>query len=59
MLFFKIRSKGHKGLLIFISVLKEMVFQSFDLQLFDYLLKTIKDDDLGNSHDAGIVEKWL
>ena len=41
----KIRSKGYKGFLIFITVLKEMVFQSFEVQPFDYLLKPIKYDD--------------
>ena len=41
----KIRSKGYKGFLIFITVLKEMVFQSFEVQPFDYLLKPIKYDN--------------
>lgn len=39
------RSKGYKGFLIFITVLKEMVFQSFEVQPFDYLLKPIKYDN--------------
>ena len=41
----KIRSKGYKGFLIFITVLKEMVFQSFEVQPFDYLLKPIQYDN--------------
>lgn len=34
----RMRNKNHyKGFLIFITVLKEMVFQSFEVQPFDYL----------------------
>ena len=35
----KLRERDFKGFLIFITVLKEMVFQSFEVQAYDYLLK--------------------
>lgn len=35
----KLRARGFKGTLIFITVLKEMVFSSFEVQAFDYLVK--------------------
>lgn len=38
----KLRSRKFKGVLIFITVLKEMVFQSFEVQAFDYLVKPIE-----------------
>lgn len=41
----KMRNKNYKGFLIFITVLKEMVFHSFEVQPFDYLLKPIEYDN--------------
>ncbi len=38
----KLRDHKFKGILIFITVLKEMVFQSFEVQAFDYLVKPIE-----------------
>lgn len=38
----KLRSRKFKGVLIFITVLKEMVFQSFEVQAYDYLVKPIE-----------------
>ncbi len=46
----KLRNQGFKGILIFITVLKEMVFQSFEVQAYDYLVKPI---------DAGHFEKTM
>lgn len=37
----KLRNRKFKGVLIFITVLKEMVFQAFDVQAYDYLVKPI------------------
>lgn len=41
----RLRQSGFKGFLIFITVLKEMVFQAFAVQAFDYLLKPVQEDD--------------
>jgi len=38
----KLRSRKFKGVVIFITVLKEMVFQSFEVQAYDYLVKPIE-----------------
>lgn len=38
----KLRNRKFKGVLIFITVLKEMVFQAFDVQAYDYLVKPIE-----------------
>ncbi len=37
----RLRADNFQGILIFITVLKEMVFQSFELQPFDYLVKPV------------------
>jgi len=39
----KLRHHKFKGILIFITVLKEMVFQSFEVQPYDYLVKPIEE----------------
>lgn len=39
----KLRRRKFKGVLIFITVLKEMVFQSFEVQPYDYLVKPIEE----------------
>lgn len=40
----KLRQSDFKGFLIFITILKEMVFRSFEVQAFDYLLKPVQED---------------
>lgn len=42
----KLRKRKFKGFLIFITVLREMVFCSFEVQAFDYLVKPIEEKDL-------------
>ena len=37
----KLRAGRFRGVLIFITVLKEMVFQSFEVQAYDYLVKPV------------------
>ncbi len=37
----KLRADRFRGSLIFITVLKEMVFQSFEVQTYDYLVKPV------------------
>ena len=39
----KLRADKFQGFLIFITVLKEMVFQSFEVQAYDYLVKPIEE----------------
>lgn len=39
----KLRKRGFKGFLVFITVLKEMVFASFEVQAYDYLVKPVKE----------------
>ena len=41
----RLRTHGFKGFLIFITVLKEMVFRSFEVQPFDYLVKPVQEGD--------------
>ena len=39
----KLRADKFRGFLIFITVLKEMVFRSFEVQAYDYLVKPIAE----------------
>ena len=39
----KLRADQFRGILIFITVLKEMVFQSFEVQAYDYLVKPVEE----------------
>lgn len=41
----RLRGHGYNGFLIFITVLKEMVFRSFEVQPFDYLVKPVQEGD--------------
>lgn len=41
----RLRDHGYNGFLIFITVLKEMVFRSFEVQPFDYLVKPVQEED--------------
>lgn len=47
----KLRSKNFKGFLIFVTVLKEMVFRSFEVQTFDYLVKPIEEAHFNKTMD--------
>lgn len=40
----RLRAHGYNGFLIFITVLKEMVFRSFEVQPFDYLVKPVQKE---------------
>lgn len=39
----ELRSRNFGGYIIFITILKEMVFQSFEVQAYDYLVKPIEE----------------
>lgn len=41
----KLRARGFKGFLIFMTVLKETVFKAFEVSAYDYLVKPIKESD--------------
>lgn len=62
----KLRNRKFKGFLIFITVLKEMVFQAFDVQAYDYLVKPIEErqfektmgrllETIQNASEAGLL----
>ncbi len=40
----RLRAHGYNGFLVFITILKEMVFQSFEVQPFDYFVKTVQGE---------------
>lgn len=42
----KLRIKGYKGFLVFVTILSEMVFRSFEVQPFDYLVKPVEKKQL-------------
>ena len=39
----KLRAGRFRGILIFITILKDMVFQSFEVQAYDYLVKPVEE----------------
>lgn len=39
-----LRQSGFEGFLIFVTILKEKVFQAFEVQAFDYLIKPFRED---------------
>ena len=40
----RLRADQFQGFLIFITILKEMVFQSFEVQAYDYLVKPVEEN---------------
>lgn len=62
----RLRARKFKGVLIFITVLKEMVFESFEVQAYDYLVKPIEEkyfektmdrlwDSMRNTSETGLL----
>ena len=45
----KLRAGQFRGFLIFITVLKEMVFQSFEVRAYDYLVKPVDEKQFGKT----------
>ena len=45
----KLRAGQFRGFLIFITVLKDMVFQSFEVQAYDYLVKPVNEKQFGKT----------
>lgn len=40
----RLRARGFRGFVVFITVLREMVFQSFEAEPFDYLVKPVQKE---------------
>lgn len=51
----KLRGRQFKGYLIFITVLKEMVFQSFEVQAYDYLVKPVEERQFARTMERLLV----
>ena len=51
----RLRSRGFKGYLIFVTVLKEMVFQSFEVQPYDYLVKPIEEEHFDKTMERLLI----
>lgn len=51
----KLRSRQFKGYLIFITVLKEMVFQSFEVQAYDYLVKPVEERQFARTMERLLI----
>lgn len=50
----RLRKEGFQGLLIFVTILKESVFESFEVQAFDFLIKPLSD-----SHFRRTIERAI
>ena len=50
----KLRKSGYSGLLIFITVLKEYVFDAFEVQAFDYLVKPLEKKRFQRTMDRAV-----
>lgn len=51
----KLRKRKFKGFLIFITILKEMVFRSFEVQAYDYLVKPIEKKDFEKTMERLLI----
>lgn len=51
----RLRERKFRGFLIFITVLREMVFQSFEVQPYDYLVKPIEKRDFEKTMERLVV----
>ena len=50
----RLRETGFEGLVVFITVLEECVFRSFEVQAFDYLLKPLKEEGFCRTMDRAV-----
>lgn len=41
----ELRRRGFRGLLLFVTVLREPVFQAFEVQAFDYIVKPLRQEE--------------
>jgi len=49
-----LRQRGEHGLLVFVTVLKECVFNAFEVEAFDYLLKPLDDGHFKRTMDRAM-----
>ena len=49
-----LRRRGDRSLLVFVTVLKECVFDAFQVEAYDYLLKPLKEGDFHRTMDRVI-----
>ncbi|MCI8485298.1 MAG: response regulator transcription factor, partial [Lachnospiraceae bacterium] len=49
-----LRDQGWEGLLIFVTVLKERVFDSFEMQPFDYLVKPVSEERFAGTMNRAV-----
>lgn len=49
-----LREQGYHGLLIYITILRERVFDSFAVQAFDYLVKPVEDSRFQNTMERAL-----
>ena len=53
----RLRQKQFKGFLVFITILAEMVFQSFEVQAYDYLVKPLDEKYFEKTMERLLVQK--
>lgn len=51
-----LRSSGFSGIIIFITVLCESVFDAFEVQAFDFLVKPVNDEKFGRTVDRVLAQ---
>lgn len=49
-----LRRQGYRGLLVFITILKENVFDAFEVQAFDYLVKPLEESRFRRAMERAI-----
>ncbi len=51
-----LRSRGFSGIIIFITVLQESVFDAFEVQAFDFLVKPVNDEKFCRTMDRALAQ---
>lgn len=49
-----LRNRGFKGIIIFVTVLKDYVFESFEVEAYDFLLKPLREDRFLHTMDRAV-----
>lgn len=53
-----LRKSGYSGLLVFLTVLKECVFDAFEVDANDFLVKPVEDEKLWRTLDRLFAGRW-